>query len=209
MTKKAAALLLAASLAVSVCATPVFATGNRPFNNGQTVQDSNIGEDVATVTTQKHACTQLKYNVTEGYTWSIPADINFGSDHGVTGVGQEYMKLKGKVTVKDCKLKNDYTLKISMNGNGGRYNTDPGDFKVKTAEGAELEYVVNIDRNDGDGLQPDLTSGGNILKLAAGKNKAETEITFSLVTPEDINNAAEKAGEYIGYAIFLAQATKN
>ena len=210
MTKKAAALLLAASLAVSVCATPVFAAGNRPYNNGQTVQDSNIGEDVVTVTTQKHACTQLKYNVTEGYTWSIPADINFGSDHGVSNrTNDNYIELYGDVAVKDCKLKNGYTLKISMHGNDGQYNTDPGNFKVKTEEGAELGYVVNINRNDGHGLQPDLTPGGEILSLAAGTNKAKTTLKFLLDTYNDDDNAAEKAGVYIGYAIFLAQATKN
>ena len=203
MTKKAAALLLAASLAVSVCATPVFAAGNPPYNNGQTVQDSNIGEDVVTVTTQKHACTQLKYNVTEGYTWSIPADINFGKDNGtvdVNKVGQ------GKVTVKDCKLKNGYTLKISIHGNGGQYNTDPGDFKVKTEEGATLDYTVET------GTVPSLTevaSGEKILTLAAGNDRTEVDLTFTLETQKTGTNLAEKAGEYIGYAIFLAQATKN
>ena len=203
MTKKAAALLLAASLAVSVCATPVFAAGNPPYNNGQTVQDSNIGEDVVTVTTQKHACTQLKYNVTEGYTWSIPADIDFGADNGTVDVNKVG---HGKVTVKDCKLKNDYTLKISMHGNGGQYSTDPGDFKVKTEEGATLDYTVE------KGTVPNLievTAGEKILTLAAGNDRTEVDLTFTLETQKTGTNLAEKAGEYIGYAIFLAQATKN
>ncbi len=203
MTKKAAALLLAASLAVSVCATPVFAAGNRPYNNGQTVQDSNIGEDVPTVTTQKHACTQLKYNVTEGYTWSIPADINFGKDNGTVNANKVG---HGKVIVKDCKLKNGYTLKIQMAGNGGQDNTDPLGFMVKTEEGATLNYTVQ------KGTAPNLTpvaSKDDILSLAAGNDRTEVDLTFTLETQTTDPNAAEKAGEYIGYAIFVTQATKN
>ena len=203
LTKKAAAMLLAASLAVSMCATPVFAAGNRPYNNGQTVQDSNIGEDVVTVTTQKHACTQLKYNVTEGYTWSIPADINFGKDNGTVNAN---MSGHGKVIVKDCKLKNGYTLKIQMAGNGGQDNTDPLGFMVKTEEGATLNYTVQ------KGTAPNLTpvaSKDNILSLAAGNDRTEVDLTFTLETQTTDPNAAEKAGEYIGYAIFVTQATKN
>ena len=199
MTKKAAALLLAASLAVSVCATPVFASG--PINNGQHVQDTT-GENVVTTTVGKQACMQLKYNVTEGYTWSIPADIDFGKDNGTVNVNQVG---HGKVTVKDCTLKKGYTLKISMHGNGGQYNTDPGDFKVKTEEGATLDYTVET------GTVPSLTevtSGEKILTLAAGNDRTEVDLTFTLETQKTGTNLAEKAGEYIGYAIFLAQATK-
>ena len=193
-------MLLAASLAVSVCATPVFASG--PYNNGQTVQDAT-GENVVTVTTQKHACTQLKYNVTEGYTWSIPADINFGANIGVAHYSSP---ITDRVTVKDCRLKKDYTLRISLAGNGGGNGMDTsGGFKVKTVEGAEVGYSVNI--KEGEITNPDMTSGDEILSLEAGKNKKETELVFTLLTYNDDANAAEKAGEYIGYAIFTAQAT--
>lgn len=204
LTKKAAALLLAASLAVSVCATPVFAENTTPpINNGQHVQDAT-GENVDTVTTQKQACTQLKYNVTEGYTWSIPADINFGGDNGVTNANKTE---RGKVTVNNCKIKDTYTLKITIAGNGGRYGMGTSsEFMVKTAEGAELPYEVNVKKNGAATATPVMT-GSEVLELAAGNNHAESELTFTLKTQTTDTDAAEKAGEYIGYAIFTAQAT--
>ena len=199
LTKKAAALLLAASLAVSVCATPVFAEDNPPVINKPGVQDTT-GEDVTTPATEKQACMQLKYTVTEGYTWSIPANIVFDSDHGVTAAD---MTEQGKVTVKNCKLKNGYTLKITMAGNGGQYSKNTnGGFKVMTAEGATLDYTVK------KGTAPSLTdviSGKDILTIAAGTDKEEETLTFTLQTKKDQGNYAETAGEYIGYAIFTAK----
>ena len=201
MTKKAAALLLAASLAVSVCATPVFAV-NAPVTNDPNVQDEVTGENIADPATGKKACMQLKYNVTEGYTWSIPSDIEFDADHGVT---EDDMTKGGRVTVKNCKLKNGYTLKITMTGNGGQYDDNDGGFKVKTAEGATLDYTVQ--KGTAPGLT-DVESGREILTIAAGTDNEASDLTFTLKTHNDQGNYAETAGEYIGYAIFTAQATK-
>lgn len=203
MTKKAAALLLAASLAVSVCATPVFAAGTPPVQNEDHVQGT--GAHITDPTLGTKACMQLKYNVTEGYNWSIPADIDFGEDNTTHG---QALTSRANVAVKDCTLRNGYTLNISINGNGGQYNTDAGDFMIKTADGAELEYGVRIDK--GNFLNdPVLTPNSNILSIAAGVDHEETNLLFSLETEiDDEDNAAETAGEYIGYAIFTAQATK-
>lgn len=207
LTKKAAALLLAASLAVSVCATPVFAEDTTPpINNGLHVQDATTGENVDTTTVGKQACTQLKYNVTEGYTWSIPDNINFGGDNGVTNPNKTG---EGKVIVKNCKIKDTYTLKITIAGNGGRYGMGTSnEFKVKTAEGAELPYEVDVKKN-GAATATAVMEGNEVLELAAGNNHAESELTFTLKTQTTDTNAAEKAGEYIGYAIFTAQATNS
>lgn len=203
LTKKAAALLLAASLAVSMCATPVFAAGNPPYNNGQNVQDTT-GENVDTVTVEKQACTQLKYNVTEGYNWSIPANIDFGANNGVTNANKTG---QGNVTVNNCKIKNGYTLKITITGNDGQYGMGTEHkFKVKTVDGAELPYEVDVKKN-GAATTTSVMEGNEVLGLAAGKNHAESELTFTLKTQTTDTNAAETAGEYIGYAIFTAQAT--
>ena len=204
MTKKAAALLLAASLAVSVCATPVFASG--PINNGQHVQDTT-GENVVTTTVGKQACTQVKYNVTEGYTWGIPADIDFGADNGVTGQTDIYSY--GTVFVKDCTLREGYKLKISVTGNDGQYGMGTNhEFLIKTAEGAEMGYQVKPYEKSAL-TDPELTPGSEILSIAAGEDHKEQKLQFSVDTENYDTNAAEIAGEYIGYAIFTAQATKN
>ena len=205
MTKKAAALLLAASLAVSVCATPVFAAGTPPVQNGTHVQDTT-GENITAPANGKKACMQLKYNVTEGYTWSIPADIDFGKDNGTRGSQAIYFD--GTVSVKDCVLKNGYTLKISVAGNDGQYGMGTNhEFMIKTAEGAELGYSVKPKAKSGY-ADPSLTPGSDVLSIAAGEAKKEEKLQFGLDTEiDDDANAAEVAGEYIGYAIFTAQAT--
>ena len=147
---------------------------------------------------------QLKYNVTEGYTWSIPADINFGANNGVTNPDKT---APGKVTVNNCKIKDTYTLKITIAGNGGRYGKGTSnEFKVKTVDGAELPYTVDAKKNGAATATP-VMEEGEVLELAAGKDHAESELTFTLKTHTTDTNAAEKAGEYIGYAIFTAQAT--
>ena len=149
---------------------------------------------------------QLKYNVTEGYTWSIPADINFGGDNGVTNANKTE---NGKVTVNNCKIKDTYTLKITIAGNGGRYGMGTSnEFKVKTVDGAELPYEVDV-KKDGAATATAVMEDGEVLELAAGKGHAESELTFTLKTQTTDANAAEKAGEYIGYAIFTAKATNS
>ena len=198
-------MLLAASLAVSMCATPVFAADTPPINNGLHVQDTT-GENVDTVTVGKQACTQLKYNVTEGYNWSIPANIDFGANNGVTNANKTG---QGNVTVNNCKIKNGYTLKITITGNDGQYGMGTEHkFKVKTVDGAELPYEVDVKKN-GAATTTSVMEGNEVLELAAGKNHAESELTFTLKTQTTDTNAAETAGEYIGYAIFTAQATNS
>lgn len=202
LTKKAAALLLAASLAVSVCATPVFATENRPYNNGQTVQST--GEDVGTVTAQKQACTKLTYSVKEGYTWSIPADINFGNDKGVSQEVAPEGSPKTTVVVSGCKIKNGNTLHIDMKGNGGRdvqLGSGNGEFKIKSVEGETLEYVVKMGDTEATITTP-VTSGADVLTLDAGNDALTKYLSFTLKTA---TTTSEKAGSYLGYAVFTAQ----
>ena len=202
LTKKAAALLLAASLAVSVCATPVFAA---PVTNNQGVQNPDTGEKVDEngFGNPKQACTELKYTVTEGYTWSIPADINFGSDRTVAA---ENMSKSDKVKAWDCRLKNDYRLEITIEGNDGQYGMGTNkEFVVKTAEGATLNY--NVQKGTGTHLT-NVDSGEEILSVPAGKDNNDETLTFTLDTHKDDNTLAEKAGVYIGYAIFTANVVK-
>lgn len=76
LTKKAAALLLAASLAVSVCATPVFAIGT-----SATLDPTNADAALNTMGTETQ--TEVIYKVGSSYSWSIPTKIDFGSNAGI------------------------------------------------------------------------------------------------------------------------------
>lgn len=206
MTKKAAALLLAASLAVSVCATPVFAAGTPPVTNGTNVQDTT-GENITAPTEQKQACTKLTYEVTEGYTWSIPSDIDFGRDKGVNQDVTPTGTSKTTVTVSACKIKNGKTLHIDMKGNGGgdtNVTTGNGEFKIKSAEDEKLDYEVKSGDTSTD-INKAVNSGDDVLTLDAGKAALTKYLSFTLKTVRTATNVSEKAGSYHGYAIFTAQ----
>lgn len=206
LTKKAAALLLAASLAVSVCATPVFAA---PVNNGDHVQDTE-GEEVVTFNEGKQACTKLTYSVKEYYKWSIPSDINFGSDKGVDQEVDPEGTPKTTVVVSDCKIKNGKTLHIDIKGNGGgdeqvgNVGNGKGEFKIKSVEGETLEYAVKMGDTEAAITTP-VSSGADVLTLEAGKAALTKYLSFKLHTADAGNNVSEKAGTYHGYAVFTAQ----
>ena len=207
MTKKAAALLLAASLAVSVCATPVFAADTPPATHGGTVQETT-GETIgaAEINNAKQACTKLTYEVTEGYNWSIPADINFGNDKGVNQEVAPEGTPKTTVAVSKCKIRNGKTLHIDIKGNGGGDATiasgSDGEFKIKSGENETLEYDVKIGDSDAT-INTPVTSGTDVLTLAAGNETLTKYLSFTLKTATGAT--AEKAGSYHGYAIFTAQ----
>lgn len=213
MTKKAAALLLAASLAVSVCAMPVFATGGTTTPSLPGTKDTG-----ATGLT-----TKVLYEVTGGYTWSVPATINFGKDAG--GGAQkrtvnatedaeteitEATDTAGtapKVFVTKNVIAPGKTLKINLKADGNA-------FEVKTSEDgkeATLKYKVKTTAETIDGNQTtpytaktvDAT-GTDILTLKAGKNTGDVALVFELTTA---SSKAEIAGKYEGNVVFVADAT--
>lgn len=213
LTKKAASLLLAASLAVSVCAMPVFATG--------TTHVAENSKDSATNTT-----TEVKYKVTEGYTWAIPATIDFGSNAGVkktrtvdanqvkdtgsykvadTGVRGE----SGNVYVSDCKLKPGEKLTISISNTTTDYESGEGKgFFVKTTnttttKSAQVYYDIYLGTITTPGtsdVKRDTSTNSEILTLDAGKDKDTKNLTFILTTGD-----AEIAGDYTGKVAFEAK----
>lgn len=216
MTKKAAALLLAASLAVSVCATPVFAAG---------IHVSPVYGYYTHTTTD--STTKVKYEVTEGYNWAIPATIDFGSNAGLNAkrtVIADQVKdsgtyrpadannngSSGNVYVADCKLKPGTKLTISISktvtGATTDYDTDKG-FFVKTTNGssdAKVYYEI-YKENVTPPAAPTttkLTDTSQILELNAGTDAGKQDLTFILSTGN-----AEIAGDYTGTVAFEAKVT--
>lgn len=206
LTKKAAALLLAASLAVSVCATPVFAAENMGSQTGV-----NTGTE-----------TKVLYEVTEKFTWTVPATIDFGKDAGP----------KEKIRTVEAKLGKDETGKAADATNGTapkvvvteniinsgknlrislKAADSATDFKVVNGSDS-LGYTVKTtaekkDETETTGYTPktvDAASGTEILTLAAGKNTGEVELEFKLTTT---TATAEVAGKYEGKVVFTADAT--
>jgi uncharacterized protein YraI len=204
LTKKAAALLLAASLAVSMCATPAFALTN-----------SNGGSGDGTTATAPTA-TEVTYNVTAGYTWSIPKDIKFGKDAG-TGATRIVNATANEDTAstdatdtagtapKVCVTKNvidvDKKLTISIDTASTTTTTyEEGVGKGFYVESKGEKLYFKIQKNDT--LKTELTKTNNVvMSVDSGTNTGNQELVFTLTTT---SKTAEQAGTYTGHVAFTA-----
>lgn len=231
MTKKAASLLLAASLAVSVCATPVFAAGGAgttPAEPSNTTGSANAQNGIAA------SSTKVLYKVTESYTWSIPATIDFGENAGANNTSTVEAKLdkkengeqatkaadstwKGtapKVTVTENVIGVGKTLKIAID-TGKNYpdsfDTTENKFYVETPKmtktglsQTEFEKLYFTITKTAAGSTGTLLNTANnvVMSLPSGTNKGEQALEFKL---ETTNETAEKAGDYVGYVYFFSQ----
>lgn len=216
--KKAAALLLAASLAVSVCATPVFAAD--PNMGSQEVNGALLAGSLRGSHT-----TNVLYKVTEGYTWTVPITIDFGEDAGVGNTSTVEAKLDNNKNGEQAKKSADNTWKgtapkvtVTKNviGDGKKLQIvfDPtyldqtnGEFYVATSGGAvKLYYTVTKPAPGGTGEK--LTKTNTVvLSVPSGTNTAEQELVFKLETAANnaARNAAEKAGSYEGHVVFSSK----
>lgn len=222
MTKKAAALLLAASLAVSVCATPVFADG------GTTPATPNTHEEIKKDdTTESSSSTTVEYKVTEGYTWAIPAKIDFGENAGFnkkrtvfaseekngnySAANEKTDGKSGNVYVTGCRLKPGTKLTISISSTTTDYEpNDNKGFFVKTTNGtakAKLYYEIYKEKVVAPATPTPankLDNTSQILELKAGKDADKKDLTFILTTGAE----GEIAGDYKGTVVFEAKVDK-
>lgn len=213
LTKKAAALLLAASLAVSVCATPVFATGATTLNRGSTTTGSDKAQNgIAT------GNTDVLYNVTESYQWSVPATIDFGENAGAnktpivnatlgkndTGekadADNQWKGTAPKVVVSKNVIGIDKKLQITVNTT----YYENGEFYVLSGTSEKLFYTVT--KLDATGSTGEVLSktNTNVLSVPSGTDTAEQKLEFKLETAKG-TNVSEKAGNYTGVVVFESQ----
>lgn len=210
LTKNAAALLLAASLAVSVCATPVFAGG------GATGTPSNPGTLNAGPSE-----TQVKYVVTEAYEWTVPALIDFGKDAGpdatrvVNTSTDKNTASKPSTGTDGTAPKVIVTKNVIKSGNSLKITLAPASpsttFTVKNEQNVELSYKVTltktkIGKTDATPNKEIDTTENQILEIKAGTDEAEAELKFELSTEKNVDS--EKAGTYTGTVQFTADATQ-
>lgn len=220
LTKKAAALLLAASLAVSVCATPVFATD--PTMGSHTVNGTFLHGSVT-----GNYGTHVLYNVTERYTWTVPVTIDFGENAGANNTstveatlangetGEKAKKeteaktWKGtapKITVTQNVIRANKKLQITVDTNGHTNTTyEGGKFYVVTDDTNEKLYYTITKPAKGSTPATELGAATNeVLLVPSGTDTDEQELVFKLTTAEGVN-AAEKAGSYEGYVWFSSE----
>ena len=193
MTKKAAALLLAASLAVSVCATPVFADG--VYKN----EASATGEEVTGTGKSTTASTDVEYVVTASYKWSVPSKIKFREDIAEVAADSEVGNTQ-KVKVTKNVIPNKKKLKITVSSDTTKDVGGTNKFAIKTDEDAYLVYAIK----KGAGYTEEIDVGGEVMSVESGKETADTPLKFFL-TKDSGANVSEKAGSYSGVAVFTAQ----
>jgi hypothetical protein len=221
LTKKAASLILAASLAVSVCATPVFATATTPEMGPLNVNGtSSFGIGVG------H--TSVLYKVTESYSWSVPTTIDFGKNAGVGNTSTVEANLSGS-TAKGQMAEQEAGGK-AWKGNAPRVEVTKNVIGV----GKKLQITVDTGKNNGTsykdgkfyvevaGTNEELyfdiykpAAGGNrtnlsddkyeVLAVPSGTDTSSQDLLFVLNTAEKTANVAEKAGEYKGTVVFSSK----
>lgn len=220
LTKKAAALLLAASLAVSDCATPVFATATTPPEMGPlTVNGTNsFGIGVGHTT--------VLYKVTESYSWSVPTTIDFGENAGVGNTSTVEANLSGS-TAKGEKAQQDgkawkgtaprveviknvigvgkkLQITVDTGKNNGTSYKD-GKFYVEVA-GTNEELYFDIYKPAAGGNRTNLSDDKyEVLAVPSGTDTSSQDLLFVLNTAEKTANVAEKAGEYKGTVVFSSK----
>ena len=194
MTKKAAALLLAASLAVSVCATPVFAATNTA---GAT------GNDVTGAGKTTTASTDVEYVVAASYEWSVPSKITFTDTIAEVEASAETGDTQ-KVKVTKNIIPNKKNLKITVDSTTTKNVEGEAKFAIKTGEDAYLVYAIK----KGADYTEEIAVNGEVMSVESGKKTADTPLKFFL-TKDTANgageNVSEKAGTYTGIAVFTAQ----
>lgn len=206
LTKNAAALLLAASLAVSICATPVFATEIKTNPGG--IQETT-GVTVSDMTSSQDAHTKLTYTIVSSYKWSIPSDVNFGDNESLDNDIVANNVTKSTVEVDECHIPNNKVLKIKIKGNGGG-SAEPTEasksFKIKSGENKTLDYEVRASETTSFDSSNPLEVDGEVLSVNPGTKKVTRNLQFTLKTKlaGGSENKAEYAGSYVGYAIFTA-----
>ena len=226
LTKKAAALLLAASLAVSVCAMPVFAedgggatTPEPPKMGSQEVNGKLVGTSLS-----GSGDTKVLYKVTEHYTWSLPTTIDFGVDAGPqsktriveanlgTGNGTVAGATNGtapKVMVTENVIGVGKELQITVDTKNHSIATfdQTGGFYVEASGTSgtveKLYFTITKPAATTGGTAAELTKADNVvLSVASGTNIADQELVFTLTTT---SKTAEMAGDYEGHVVFFSE----
>lgn len=196
LTKKAAALLLAASLAVSMCATPVFAAGGTGAKKNEA---SATGDEVTGTGKSTTASTDVEYVVTASYEWSVPSKITFREDAAEIEANSEVGNTQ-KVKVTKNIIPNKKKLKITVSSDTTKDVEGTNKFAIKTNEDAYLVYAIK----KGTGYTEEIAVGGEVMSVKSGTKEADTPLKFFL-TKDSGSNVSEKAGSYAGVATFTAQ----
>ena len=129
--------------------------------------------------------TTVKYEVTQGYEWTIHSEIDFGTS---AGVSKTVERTGNTVSVTKNIIPDGKNLNITVAGSGAN-----GEFQIENGN-TVLSYTIK----DGD---TEISKGGVVLNVAAGTNTDSKDLTFTLSTTTE---TAEVAGSYTGTVTYTA-----
>lgn len=139
--------------------------------------------------TQDQKPTKVKYEVTEGYEWSIHSEIDFGKDKGVNKtVNNGDESQKNTVTVLKNIIPDGKKLQIIVTGSG-----DKNAFTIANGN-TKLNYTISANKSN-------IATGGTVLEVPAGTNEGSKDLTFTLTTGD---GTSEVAGNYEGTVTYTA-----
>lgn len=157
--------------------------------------------------------TEVKYVVTEAYTWSIPKTIDFGSNAGVnktvtvsTTAGGALQNDDSKVTVIKNVIPEGKTLTIKVGST--QYEST---YRVK-AENSNNTYLPYTIKKSEDASAQALTNNDTVLTLASGTNEYSQPLVFTLTTNSTTDSSkkiSEVAGSYKDTLTFTATVETN
>ena len=126
--------------------------------------------------------TKVNYEVSEGYTWTVPASVTFDAN-----ASTDTKTPDDKVTVSSNVIAAGKSTQISLSAN----NT----FKVISAENATRDFTVGKDASS------TLKAGESVLTVPSGTASGEQALTFKLLAPQ---NGVLQAGTYTGIVGYTA-----
>lgn len=194
LTKKAAALLVAAAMVMSMGTTVFADVDGSTTNTGSNAEGQG---DKAT--------TSVTYTVSESYEWTVPKSIDFTSVENDTGntdgkITATVAEAENKVVVKKNVIKANQSLVISALSAKGK---DDSKFVIVTNEGASLEYAIytKASTENAEYNTTPITSAGQVLTVPAGK---VDYVSLKFVLTKD-DGSVEKAGSYNDTVTFSAK----
>lgn len=191
---KAIAATLTAALLLSMGTTTAFADGSisiGPSEGGSTGSTTN--------NTKK---TEVKYEVTQSYEWSVPANVTFSDTNNVVtadGTSSNSDSVQAVHVTKNV-IPADSTLKITVTSTNK--DTTKKDFTIVSEENATLHYTIkkqDSSKEYNTAIEPD----GIVTTVAAGINAKDEPLQFTLT-----KDSVEKAGTYVATLAFTAEVVK-
>lgn len=140
------------------------------------------------------ASTNVKYTVTEEYTWSVPTDITFTKDE-ITITADQDDGATQKVKVTKNVIPVGKKLQITAKGSG----TSNAFTITATNNGSAQTLPYSIKAGDNAAAAVEVVTGGTVLEVAAGTNTGAAVLVFELT-----QDATEQAGEYTGTVTYTA-----